>query len=140
MKKLTKILCTVMAGIMVVSATPILTASAVNVAKPKINVENTNDGIKITWKKINKAKKYVIMRKAATDKKFVKIKALKRKTEFTDITVKAGETYKYRVKAKNGNDVNTSKVKKITHLKAPLIEDVSGYEGVTLKCRGRKEI
>lgn len=55
----------------------------------------------LNWNKNGKAKTYEVYRKLGGDKKFKKIKSLK-KTSFTDKKLKPGKTVRYYVLAKNG--------------------------------------
>lgn len=104
MKKITKIVSAVLTGVMLVSATPAISVSAATVSKPtKVKASNVSKGVKITWGKAKGAKKYVVMRKLSATQKYIAIKTLNStKTSFVDKTAKAGKTYKYTVKAVNG--------------------------------------
>ena len=68
--------------------------------------------VKLTWKKVKKAKQYIIYRSTSKNSGYVKIKAVK-KASFVDKKVKKGKKYYYRVvvKKKAGySGVTTSKV------------------------------
>lgn len=71
--------------------------------------------VKITWKKVKKAKQYIVYRSTSKNSGYVKLKALK-KLSFVDKKVKKGKTYYYKVvvKTKAGySGVTTSKAVKI---------------------------
>ena len=68
--------------------------------------------VELTWKKVKKAKQYIIYRSTSKNSGYVKIKAVK-KASFVDKKVKKGKKYYYRVvvKKKAGySGVTTSKV------------------------------
>ena len=114
MKKITKVISVAMAGLMVVSSAPVVTASAATVAKPKISVSNSTKG----------AKQYVVMRKGAKDKKYTTIKTISStKTKFVDKKAKSGKEYTYTVKAVNGKISKSSKAKKVVYLAAPKLKN-----------------
>jgi arabinogalactan endo-1,4-beta-galactosidase len=64
---------------------------------------NTSKGITIKWKKVKKATKYYIYRKAGKGK-WKKLATVKSgsKISYTDKTAKSGVSYKYKVVVKNG--------------------------------------
>lgn len=135
MKKLTKIISTVMAGIMFLSALPVATASAASVTAPKkVTVSNTKKGVKITWKKSKGADKYTVMRKAKGEKSFSKVKTVKKtKTSFVDKTAKAGKKYTYAVKAVDGTKTATSKEATVVRLKTPNVKNCTDDYSVALE-------
>lgn len=94
---------------------------------PKIiNIFNTNNGIKIQWKKVNNAHGYRIQRKSGTNK-WKDLKVVKT-IQYTDKTAENGKKYQYRIYAYASNSIDfiestgtKSITKKIIYLKAPLI-------------------
>lgn len=73
--------------------------------------------VRISWKKVKKAKQYIIYRSKKKDSGYVKIKTVKKNaSSFTDKKVKKGGTYYYRivVKLKKGySGIKTSKAIKV---------------------------
>lgn len=65
--------------------------------------------VKITWNKTEKATGYQVYRSTNTKKKFKKIGTVK-KNEFTDVDVKSGKVYYYKVRGvkKNKKSVNSN--------------------------------
>lgn len=131
MKKVKRIVSTVLAGLTLLSAVPAVSATEVKVSKPKVTVSNTSKGIKISWKKAKNAKKYVVMRKLSTAKKYnaVKTSNSSKAGSYVDKSAKAGKKYKYTVKAVNGSKSATSSAKTIVRLKAPKLKDYTEKEG-----------
>lgn len=116
-----KIISGALATVMVASTLAIggVSASAATVKKPtKVKAVNTTSGIKITWKKVNGAKKYKVYR----GKKVIKTV---KKAKYTDKKAKAGKTYKYAVKAVKGKKTSkASKKVSVTRLKKPTLSSV----------------
>ena len=78
--------------------------SALYIAKPDYTVENTADGILVKWNEVDGAQSYKVTRKTASDEEWVLIaKPAAGVTEYTDKTVKSGESYEYDVNAVNGS-------------------------------------
>lgn len=63
-----------------------------------INAEAVKDGIKVSWKKNKKVKKYELYRKQAGTSKYKQIGTTK-KNSFTDKKAKYGVTYAYKIRA-----------------------------------------
>ncbi|MCH5202686.1 MAG: hypothetical protein J1F17_05710 [Oscillospiraceae bacterium] len=109
MKSSKKIVCAVLAVIMAVSSIALgsVSASAATAKAPKtVTVANAENGIKVTWSKVSKAKKYVVIR---NKKKIATVK----KRSYLDITAKAGKTYTYKVKAVNGKAKAAAKITRL---------------------------
>jgi hypothetical protein len=123
MKKLSKVICSALAGMMLLSSMAVTSASAktTSVKAPKITVSNTAKGVKIKWGKSTGAKKYTISRKLSTAKKFTKIKTVKgsKAGSYVDTKVTVGKKYTYAVTASNGSASAQSATKKIVRLIAP---------------------
>lgn len=136
MKKLVKITSTVMAGLMLISAMPAVSASAATDA-PSVTVENVNKGVKVTWTKASNANKYVVMRKLSTAKKYTAVKTVKgsKAGSFVDKKAKAGKTYSYKVQAVKpctvGVTIEVSKAKKIVRLTTPTVFVDADYGYIT---------
>lgn len=130
MKKITKIASVAMAAIMMLSAVPFTSVSAAT-AKKAVNSANVATGIKLSWKKTAKAKKYTIYRSTSKTKGFKSVGTTKKIT-FTDKKAKAGKTYYYKVKASTGA---TYKVEKAVRLNAPKISSVkvNDLDGISVK-------
>jgi fibronectin type 3 domain-containing protein len=140
MKRSTRIISTSLAAMMAVSTLAVGTASVSAAAKVKkptgVKAVNKAKGIKITWKKVKGAKKYQLFR----GKK--KITTTKKKA-YTDKKAKAGNTYKYTVKAVKGKKVSKkSKAVKVVRLTKPVIKSavnaVSGVKVTWKKVKGAK--
>ena len=80
-------------------------------SKPKLSkIENTADGVKITWGKVSGADKYYVYRKVKGGS-YSKV-ATTTKTYYTDKKASSGKTYYYYVKAVNeagSSDASSSK-------------------------------
>jgi len=142
MKKLVKITSTVMAGLMLMSAMPAISASAATA--PSVTVENVDNGVKVAWTKAGGAKKYVVMRKLSTEKKYTTVKTVTgaKAGSFVDKKAKAGKTYSYKVQAVNGEATTSSQAKNIVRLATPSIY-VDGYNssvtcGINRETKGAK--
>lgn len=65
----------------------------------KLKVKNTkSNNVKLTWKEVNGATRYKILRKDSKDGKYKKIKTTS-KTKFVNKNLKYGKTYTYKVNA-----------------------------------------
>ncbi len=138
MKFSKKIICTVMAVLIAVSAVAVsgVSASAASVKAPKkVTATNVTNGIKIKWSKVSGATVYKVFRGS---KKVVTIKG----TSFIDATCKAGKTYTYKVKAVNGKTSSkATAAKKVTRIFSALFTTLSNTEdGVKLTWNARKGV
>lgn len=80
----------------------------------KLKVKSVNGGAKITFKKANGAKKYIIYRAAKEDGPYKKVKTLKAKqTSFMDKKAKKGKNF-YKVVVQTGNTYSPAVMKKVT--------------------------
>lgn len=133
MKKFTKLASLTMATIMLISSVPFMSASAktTKTAKKPISFSNVSKGIKLSWAKTNKAKKYTVYRSTKQNKGFSTIGTTK-KLNFTDSKAKAGTTYYYKIKASTGANYQVAKA---VRLKAPTLKTaVMGYDNfISLK-------
>lgn len=82
--------------------TSAVTSATVNLPVPNITKSVSTDGktVKITWRQSDHVKSYQIYRYDSTKKKWKLYKTVKKsKNTFTDKKVKAGRTYKYKIRA-----------------------------------------
>ena len=94
---------------------------------PKIKrIVNTTNGIKIQWTKVQEADGYRLQRKTVNGR-WINLKILN-KTQYTDCTVKNGQSYRYRIYAYVANSIDSvestgtkSVTKKFLHLEVPSI-------------------
>lgn len=91
------------------------------------NISNTNNGIKIQWKKVNNVSGYRIQRRSGTNNKWKDLKVVK-DPQYTDKTAENGRKYQYRIYAYASNSIDfiestgtKSITKKFLYLKTPLI-------------------
>ncbi|MDZ7900596.1 MAG: T9SS type A sorting domain-containing protein [Arcicella sp.] len=67
---------------------------------PELSVESlTFESLKVVWKTVVNANKYVLERQSSTDTNFNKVFETPNLTEYRDINLKNNETYSYRLKA-----------------------------------------
>ncbi len=101
---------------------------------PKATVANKTSAITVTWDKISGAKSYYVYRKGPGDSSWKRV-AIATKNIYTDKDVKNGKTYKYTVKAYNGDifsGYNTSGWT-IKRLSAPKLKSIkNATSGVTI--------
>lgn len=105
----------------IINKTNVVAAKKSSVATPVIKiVKSVNGGIRISWKKVKNADKYIIYRKKGNGS-FKKVKTVSRKTKaWTDKNVTQGKKYTYAVKAvKNKKSGNRSNTKTTVYLKQP---------------------
>lgn len=102
---------------------------------PVVKIENATNGIQVSWGKVSGAEKYIVYRKAGSEKGWTKVKTTTA-TAYTDKNVKHGKTYTYTVKAVKGNlnsGYNTSGFLG-RFISAPKLKSVSSAKkGVTFK-------
>lgn len=115
--KITKLISTALATLMVASTLAVggLTASAAAKKPTGVKAKNQVHAIKVTWKKVKGTKKYKVLRNG-------KVVKTTKKTAYKDINTKGGKKYTYKVKAVNGK---TSKAVKVTRLNRPVIKTVA---------------
>ncbi|MCR5430547.1 MAG: SGNH/GDSL hydrolase family protein [Eubacterium sp.] len=92
----------------------------IKLRKPKIRVKRyKTTSVKVTWKKVKKAKKYIVY-SATIGRSFTQVKTTK-KRKFVDKKLKRGKTYKYRVVAVTQQQGKTikSKASKTKKVKIP---------------------
>lgn len=130
MKNLTKIFGFALTVIAVFSIVCVcaFSASAKSLKKPtKVKVINQERAIKISWKKVSKAKKYKIFRNS-------KVIKTTKKTSYNDYGVSAGKTYSYKIKPYSGKITGkASKAVKLTRINPTVIKNISnGDKSITL--------
>lgn len=103
-------------------------------------VKNTDKGIRITWKKIKKAKKYYLYRKTGNGG-YKKIKVISgNTTSYLDRKVKQGKQYTYALKAVRGKKTSfLSKGKKTVRLKTPTRVRAGKAKGKSILIRWKKQ-
>ena len=134
MKKV--ILSTFMAAVISMSAvaasSTVVGAVSSNLATPKISkTENVNNGVKISWNKVNKAEVYRVYYKGS--KGWTRL-ADTTSTSYTDSKVASGKTYTYTVRClnKSKNKFTSgydSKGAKATFIAAPKISKTENVNG-----------
>ena len=138
MKKV--ILSTFMAAVISMSAvaasSTVVGAVSSNLATPKISkTENVNNGVKISWNKVNKAEVYRVYYKGS--KGWTRL-ADTTSTSYTDSKVASGKTYTYTVRCLNKSKNKftsgyNSTGKSIQYVSAPKISKTEAtYNSVTL--------
>lgn len=105
-----------------------LTAPKFSALKVTKNKDGYPNGIKITWKKVKGAKKYIVYRKDS--KKYAKVKTLTKVT-YTDSLANDDTKYSYKVKAVNGKSTSVASAAKSGVIPATTPK-------VTLKLDGNK--
>ena len=101
--------------------TNVVSADKGSVAAPVLKkAENVKGGVKIAWKKVKKADKYIIYRKKGNGA-FKKVKTVSKKTKsWTDKSVSQGKKYTYAVKAvRNNKNSDRSNSRVIVYIKQP---------------------
>ena len=105
-------------------------------ARPKVNVKNTSNGVNVSWNKIGGAKGYYVYRKTSTGD-WTRIANIKSGStvSYTDTAAKSGTKYYYCAKAYNGTvkggHISSSAV---IYLKAVALSSVTSTKtGVTVK-------
>ncbi len=87
-------------------------------AAPSVTISNGTQGVQMSWSKITGAKGYYIYRKSGTAS-YSRIASLgSGVTSYTDTSAGSGTTYKYAVRAYNGNMQSAYTEKSILYLKA----------------------
>ncbi len=101
-----------------------------------IELKNTNEGVKISWKSNSKAEQYKVYRKAPTDENWKLLYTLGAdKTSYIDKTTKSGKEYIYTVRGGNfvgWGDYNEDGVS-ITHTATPQATANNTSKGIYLK-------
>ena len=78
-------------------------ATIVRLSQPEITkAENTTDGVKVSWKKVEGAEKYTLYRKGEGDTKWTSLGSVKSGLSKTDKKAESGKSYRYTVIAKKG--------------------------------------
>lgn len=120
------------------------TSAAAKVAAPKsLTVTNSAKGVKVSWKKVKGATKYLVKYKLSTAKSY-KNAYKGTKTSFTDDNLSPGKIYNFKVRAyKNKKWSAYTKAKSIMFLDRPELnaEELLDMDGITLewyKVKGAK--
>lgn len=99
-------------------------------------VENMSNGVKIRWNIVDGASSYVLLRKAGSAKTWEEVAVVKEDdrypyVQYTDKSVKSGTTYKYTVKAFDGDEYSPYNEAgwATEFLSTPKISSVSNYYG-----------
>lgn len=94
----------------------VITAYAASLSAPNVTASNSSvTSVKLSWKKIKGADKYIIYRSTNKSKNFEQIKALKSSAKsYTDSKLTCGKTYYYKVYAVKGKAKSKTKTVKIT--------------------------
>ena len=97
-------------------------------SKPKLSkIENTADGVKITWGKVSGSEGYIVLRKVKNGKweKLGNVKG----TCFIDENAQSGKAYSYKVRAYNGEIVSESVgSEEFVFLAAPVLKSIKATE------------
>lgn len=105
-------------------------AYAAEISAPSVTASNASyKSVKLTWKKVKGAKKYIVMRSAKKSSGYKAIKTVKKNT-YTDTKAACGKTYYYKVTAVKGSTKKTSKPVKIKCAPAK----VSGVKATSTAC------
>ena len=105
-------------------------AYAAEISAPSVTASNASyKSVKLTWKKVKGAKKYIVMRSAKKSSGYKAIKTVKKNT-YTDTKAACGKTYYYKVTAVKGTTKKTSKTVKIKCAPAK----VSGVKATSNAC------
>lgn len=101
-----------------------------------IELKNTNEGVKVSWKANSKAEQYKVYRKKPSDKNWTLLYTLSAdKTSYIDKTTKSGTKYIYTVRGGNfvgWGDYNKDGVS-ITHTATPKATANNTSKGIYLK-------
>lgn len=107
-----------------------IVAYAAGFSAPSVKASNASyKSIKLTWKKVQSAKKYKILRSTKKSSGYKTIKTVTKNT-YTDSKATCGKTYYYKVIAVNGSKTKTSKAVKIKCTPAK----VSGVKAASTVC------
>lgn len=105
-------------------------AYAAEISAPSVTASNASyKSIKLTWKKVKGATKYIVMRSAKKSSGYKAIKTVTKNT-YTDAKATCGKTYYYKVTAVKGSTKKTSKPVKIKCTPAK----VSGVKATSTAC------
>lgn len=107
-----------------------IVAYAASISAPSVKASNASyNSVKLTWKKVKGAKKYIVMRSTKKSSGYKTLKTVT-KTTYTDSKATCGKTYYYKVTAVKGNTKKTSKAVKIKCVPAK----VSSVKAVSSNC------
>lgn len=119
MKNFSKVISCFLTAAILCSIAVTAPVSAATLKKPSgFKAVNTQKGVKLSWKSVSGAKKYIVSRRLSSAKKFKALKSVKLHT-FIDTSAKAGKKYVYNVAAVSGNTKAVTKGKTIIRLKTP---------------------
>lgn len=118
------------------------TVTVKELSSPQATVSNVSKGVKVSWKKVTGADKYIVYRRIGTGS-YKKIKTTS-SLSFTDTGVKAGQNCNYRVCAVNGSYTGKYKTTAtLRRLTAPsslkLTKATKGFKVTWSKVTGAKK-
>ena len=100
------------------SAYSVIVSGLCDCAKPTIKVSDSSlTSVKLSWKKVSNANGYIVYRASSKNGSYKKVGTVT-VASYTDKNVKAGNTYYYKVIAKNSNSGANSKYSNIVSCKA----------------------
>ena len=109
-----------------------LSTAILRIEQPVAEVANKYDGVQITWNKVESAECYNVYRKLPGGS--WKRISTEMGTSYKDTDVRSGETYLYRVRAKNGDTLSSDKHSvSILRLDRPIPTASNGNKGVIIK-------
>ncbi len=99
-------------------------------------VQNMSNGVKVRWNIVNGASSYVLMRKAGNATTWTKVAVVEEDdalpyVQYTDTTAKSGTTYKYTVKAYDGDEYSPYNTTgwSVKFVAVPKVSSVVNYYG-----------
>lgn len=96
-------------------------------SQPEITgAENTADGVKVTWKKVEGADRYTLYRKGEGDSKWTSLGTVRNTDSKTDKKAESGKKYRYTLIARSGNYKSSylSKGFSVDVLASPVINSI----------------
>ena len=109
-----------------------LSTAVLRIEQPVAKVSNKYNGVQITWNEVANAEYYNVYRKMPDGS--WKLLSSETGTSYKDSDVQSGETYLYRVRAKNGNTLSSDKHNvSILRLDRPIPTAGNGYKGVIVQ-------
>jgi len=112
-------------------------ATIMRISQPELlSVENTTEGVKVTWEKVNGADRYTLYRKGEGEEKWTSLGTVRDTDNKTDKKAASGKKYAYTVIARSGDYKSSYSDHGIVAevLKAPVINKISATNsGIYLK-------
>lgn len=109
------------------------TAKVYYLAAPVINyIANGTKQVTIRWTEVDGAESYYLYRKGGEDKNWRKIAVIEDSTSYKDATAKAGVTYRYTIKAYDGDELSPYHKSgwAIRFLTTPTVSAAAAYGGI----------